>query len=50
LTKLRASSCVHLDHGRPWRTREGLDHNARIRRETRATRSVWTDYGIKKPD
>ncbi|MCP3982180.1 MAG: glycosyltransferase [bacterium] len=40
--------CVHLDHGRPWRTRAGLDHNAQIRRATRAERSVWTEHGIRK--
>ena len=40
--------CVHLDHDRPWRTRESLEFNASIRRKTRSRRSKWTDFGIAK--
>ncbi len=41
--------CVHLDHGRPYVNQEKLKLNNQIRRETAATSSVWTDYGIVKP-
>ena len=40
--------CVHLDHGRGYRTRESIDFNLGIRAQTRAERTVRTDHGIEK--
>jgi glycosyltransferase involved in cell wall biosynthesis len=40
--------CLHLDHDRPWRTRETLRANRSIRRGTRSSRATWTDHGIRK--
>ena len=41
-----ATTVVHLEHPRPYRTRQSLDKNADIRATTRENRSVWTNYGI----
>ena len=41
-----ATTCVHLEHPRPYRTAYSLDKNANIRTATRKNRSVWTNHGI----
>jgi glycosyltransferase involved in cell wall biosynthesis len=40
--------CVHLDHARSYRNDAALARNLDIRRVTRAVRSTWTDFGIRK--
>ena len=40
--------CVHLDHGRPWRTPDALAACASIRRTTREESQTWTEYGIER--
>ncbi|MEM7248341.1 MAG: glycosyltransferase family 2 protein [Acidobacteriota bacterium] len=40
--------CVHLDHGRPWRTNEAMAGNAAIREVTRKERRTWTEFGIER--
>lgn len=40
--------CLHLDHGRGYRTPETLEKNRAIRRETREKKRTWTEYGIHK--
>jgi GT2 family glycosyltransferase len=39
---------LHLDHARGYRTKESLERNRAIRKETRRAKSVWTPYGIKQ--
>ena len=41
---------VHLDHPRGYVTDEMISKNRAIRDETKATRSVWTDFGIVKKE
>jgi glycosyltransferase involved in cell wall biosynthesis len=42
--------CVHLDHKRSYKTPESIAKNQQIRKETRNTKRVWTEFGIiKKP-
>ncbi|WP_353083342.1 glycosyltransferase family 2 protein [Flavobacterium sp.] len=40
--------CVHLDHDRGYVKPEMIELNQQIRKETRYSKSVWTDYGIIK--
>ncbi len=40
--------CVHLDHPRGYVHQAALQRNLEIRSQTRATRKVWTPYGIVK--
>lgn len=40
--------CVHLDHPRGYKTKETLDRNAGIRKNTRNKGFAYTYYGIKK--
>lgn len=40
--------CLHLDHSRGYKTREAIEKNLSIRKETRRSRSTWTSFGIKK--
>ncbi|GAA0189676.1 hypothetical protein GCM10009122_50220 [Fulvivirga kasyanovii] len=40
--------CVHLDHARGYKTKESLERNLEIRRNTRKTGVVKTPYGIEK--
>jgi len=42
------AQCLHLDHGRGYRTPEALALNWQIRRETRESGSTWTPYGITR--
>ncbi len=41
---------LHLDHKRPYRTRESIEKNRAIRRHTRKARLVRTPYGINGGD
>lgn len=41
-----STTCVHLDHDRPYRTTQSMDKNQDIRRATRKNKVVRTDYGI----
>lgn len=40
--------CLHLDHKRPYKTRESIERNKAIRRETRRNKVIQTPYGITK--
>lgn len=47
--QLRYSAvCVHLDHKRGYKTPESIAKNLAIRKETKASKAVWTFYGITK--
>lgn len=39
--------CVHLDHSRGYVTGEAIARNKAIRAETRATRTRWTEFGLR---
>lgn len=39
---------VHLDHKRPYKTKESIEKNQKIRKETRATGIIETPFGIKQ--
>jgi glycosyltransferase involved in cell wall biosynthesis len=38
--------CVHLDHDRTYIDKAGWEANDALRKETRRSRSIWTDFGI----
>jgi glycosyltransferase involved in cell wall biosynthesis len=38
--------CVHLDHPRPYKTKDTLIRNIRIRKEVKKTKVTWTEKGI----
>lgn len=40
--------CVHLDHPRPYKTKDSLRENRAIRDETRRLRRAWTEWGIER--
>lgn len=40
--------CLHLDHKRPYKTKESIEKNVAIRKQTRATKIVETPHGINK--
>lgn len=40
--------CVHLDHKRGYKTKESIDKNLAIRKETRSQNKTWTEHGIVK--
>ena len=42
--------CLHLDHPRGYKTKETLEKNAAIRKNTRKKGYAYTYYGIKKGD
>ncbi|WP_299764616.1 glycosyltransferase family 2 protein [uncultured Dokdonia sp.] len=42
--------CLHLDHPRGYKTKETLERNAAIRKNTRKKGYAYTYYGIKKDD
>lgn len=47
--QLRYSAiCLHLDHKRPYKTRESIERNLMIRRETRRMKLITTPHGINK--
>lgn len=39
---------LHLDHPRGYKTKESIDKNLGIRKETRSSKSTWTPFGIVK--
>jgi glycosyltransferase involved in cell wall biosynthesis len=40
--------CVHLDHKRGYNTKESIQFNRSIRKETRTLKKTWTEFGILK--
>lgn len=40
--------CIHLDHKRGYNTRESIDKNKAIRKETRESGKAWTEVGVVK--
>lgn len=47
--QLRYSAiCVHLDHGRGYKTENSVKKNIQIRKVTRGDKKVWTEFGIIK--
>lgn len=40
--------CLHLDHARGYKTRESLERNLQIRRETKKNKVIKTPHGIEK--
>jgi len=42
--------CLHLDHPRGYKTKETLERNAAIRKNTRKKGYAYTYYGIVKGD
>ncbi len=43
-----STTCVHLDHARGYVNEKALAVNKQIRENTKNTKSIWTEYGIKK--
>lgn len=47
--QLRYSAiCLHLEHGRGYKSEESVNKNQAIRKETRMRKKTWTEFGIKK--
>jgi len=42
--------CIHLDHSRGYKTKESLEKNLKIRKETKTQKKVYTPFGIVKED
>ena len=42
--------CLHLDHPRGYKTKESLDRNLAIRKNTKRKGYAYTYFGIKKED
>lgn len=40
--------CLHLDHPRGYKTKESLQRNLDIRRQVKAEKKTWTEFGILK--
>jgi GT2 family glycosyltransferase len=40
--------CIHLDHARGYVKPEMIEKNIKIRKETKKTKSIWTNFGIQK--
>lgn len=40
--------CIHLEHGRPYKTKESIQRNRQIRQAVKATKNYWTSEGITK--
>ena len=40
--------CIHLEHKRGYKTNESIQKNKNIRKETKALKKTWTDFGIVK--
>lgn len=40
--------CIHLEHGRPYKTKESIKRNKVIRAEVRKKKLFWRDEGISK--
>jgi glycosyltransferase involved in cell wall biosynthesis len=43
-----SAACIHLDHGRSYKTDSLVKNNKLLRMYTRLYKSVWTAYGIRK--
>lgn len=43
-----STTCLHLDHARGYVNEKALAINKEIREQTARTKSIWTQYGIKK--
>jgi glycosyltransferase involved in cell wall biosynthesis len=43
-----SSVCIHLDHARGYVKPEMIEKNIKIRKETKKSKSIWTNFGIKK--
>lgn len=43
-----STTCLHLDHKRGYATKESIEKNQNIRKETRSSKRPWTDFGIVK--
>jgi hypothetical protein len=41
--------CIHLEHGRPYKTQASINRNRAIRDQVKMTRNYWTENGLKKP-
>ncbi len=47
--QLRYSAvCIHLDHGRGYKTEDSVRKNIEIRKVTRGEGKTWTEFGIRK--
>jgi hypothetical protein len=42
--------CLHLDHPRGYKTKESLDRNLAIRKNTKRKGYAYTYFGIKKEE
>jgi glycosyltransferase involved in cell wall biosynthesis len=42
--------CIHLDHKRGYNTKESIQFNIGIRKETRRQKKIWTESGILKQE
>lgn len=40
--------CLHLDHARGYKTKESLERNLAIRKDTKKSERFWTEHGIQK--
>jgi glycosyltransferase involved in cell wall biosynthesis len=40
--------CIHLDHKREYKTRESVQFNVNVRKETKRLKKTWTENGIVK--
>ncbi|MCB0465450.1 MAG: glycosyltransferase family 2 protein [Aequorivita sp.] len=40
--------CLHLDHARGYKTKESLERNLAIRKDTKKSERYWTEHGIQK--
>lgn len=40
--------CIHLDHARPYKTKESIQFNRSVREATRRERKIRTEFGITK--
>lgn len=40
--------CIHLEHGRPYKTQASINRNRAIRDQVKMTRNYWTENGLKK--
>lgn len=43
-----STTCIHLDHARGYVNEKALTINKQIRKETKISKSTWTNFGIKK--
>ena len=40
--------CIHLEHGRPYKTKESIQRNRQIRKAVKQFGHYWTEQGIKQ--